>query len=197
MFKTVYISFFLLFAFGTTTFSQTIDLEENNDSDSLKTVTPSSTNDTPNDDPYGVFDIFDGNPGRAALYALILPGAGQVYNRQYWKVPVALAAEGLAIYNLSQEWQDYNQWDTDWKLMVNNQPPLNTTLTSIQAVKEIRDDERAERDQAWLYAIGVHIIVTADAFISRHLIEFDVDDDISIKMSPLAPIPGFNLVMNF
>lgn len=150
------------------------------------------------DDPYGVFDMFKGNPGKAALYSLIIPGAGQVYNKQYWKVPIVWAAEGAAIYNLVSKWQEYNRWDTDWKLLATNQPAMySTNMTSVTAVKEIRDDEREARDQAWLIVIGVHLIATADAFVSRHLIEFDVDDDITIIIDPISPVPGFNLTMNF
>lgn len=149
------------------------------------------------DDPYGVFDMFKGNPGKAALYSLVIPGGGQVYNKQYWKVPIAWAAEGVAIYNLVGKWQTYKRWDVDWKRMVVGETPINTALTNIEAVKEIRDDEREERDQAWLIVIGVHLIITADAFVSRHLIEFDVDDDITIEIDPISPYPGFNLTMNF
>src|SRR5271170_6668855 len=38
------------------------------------------------------------NPHRAALYSAILPGAGQVYNKKYWKVPIVWAAIGIPTY---------------------------------------------------------------------------------------------------
>ena len=38
---------------------------------------------------------FQPNPKKAGLYSAILPGMGQLYNRQYWKLPVIYA--GIAV----------------------------------------------------------------------------------------------------
>ena len=184
------ILFFLICTANTVTGQVAIDTSQQTE---IKTDSTQVTQ----DDPYGVFDMFKGNPGKAALYSLAIPGAGQVYNKQYWKVPIVWAAEGAAIYNLVDKWRVYNKWDEEWKRLVNNEAPLCVQNSDVTAVKRIRDDEREARDQAWLIVIGVHIIATADAFVSRHLIEFDVDDDISFKIDPISPYPGFNLTMTF
>src|SRR5919112_215336 len=34
------------------------------------------------------------DPGKATLRSLILPGWGQAYNREYWKIPIVYAAIG-------------------------------------------------------------------------------------------------------
>jgi len=163
--------------------------------DSTQTLTTDTTQ--LKDDPYGVFDMFQGNPGKAALYSLIIPSAGQIYNKQYWKVPLVLAAEGAAIYNLVDTWDTYRQWDTDWKLLVNDEMPMYTDNMDLASVKRIRDDRREKRDQAWIILIGVHVLGAADAFVSRHLIEFDVDDDITLIVDPAYNYPGVNITMNF
>jgi hypothetical protein len=41
----------------------------------------------------GFFSIFKGKPGKAALYSLIIPGGGQIYNKKWWKVPLALGID--------------------------------------------------------------------------------------------------------
>jgi len=163
----------------------------------IDTIQTASSDTLQQDDPYGVFDMFKGNPGKAALYSIVIPGAGQIYNKQYWKVPIALAAEGAAIYNLINTWESYDRWDTDWKLLVNMEDPLYTDNMDINSVKRIRDNRREKRDQAWIVLIGVHVLVAADAFVSRHLIEFDVDDDISLFVDPAYNYPGVNITMNF
>ena len=45
-------------------------------------------------------NVFQGEPGKAALYSFVLPGAGQLYNKRWWKAPLVWAGEGFAVYNL-------------------------------------------------------------------------------------------------
>lgn len=151
------------------------------------------------EEPYGFFEIFSGNPGKAALYSLIFPGAGQFYNKRYWKVPLALAAEGTAIFILSNNISEFRKWDQEWKFQVENgfNNPNVTSINNADTVKRIRDNARQQKDYAWVALIGIHIIITAEAFIDRHLIEFDVSDDLSFKLGPFAPTPGLQVVMNF
>lgn len=44
--------------------------------------------------------LFSGKPGKALTYSLLLPGAGQVYNKRIWKVPFVYAALGGSIYGI-------------------------------------------------------------------------------------------------
>ena len=44
------------------------------------------------------FDIFTGNPGKAAFYGLIIPGGGQIYNKKWWKLPLVYGLEGYLIF---------------------------------------------------------------------------------------------------
>src|SRR5450631_3063372 len=49
------------------------------------------------------------NYHRATLYSAILPGAGQVYNKKYWKVPIIYAALGIPAYFYFYNKDYYNQ----------------------------------------------------------------------------------------
>ena len=148
---------------------------------------------------FGLFDMFAGNPGKAALYSLVLPGAGQAYNKQYWKVPLALAAEGVTIFILIDNIRTYQKWNNEWAFQLANgtNNPDVTTVYDPSAIKNIRDNARQQKDYAWVALIGVHLIVTAEAFISRHLIEFDVDDDLSFRIQPSRYSAGVAVVINF
>ncbi len=46
---------------------------------------------------------------KATLYSAILPGAGQVYNKKYWKVPIVYAAIGIPAYFYFYNKDYYNQ----------------------------------------------------------------------------------------
>jgi len=147
------------------------------------------------EDPYGMLSMFKGNPGRAALYSLVLPSAGQIYNKRYWKVPLVLGAEAASIYYLIKSINTYREWDDCWKGLANDMVCPGFDASQIATVKDIRDRARTNKDNQWLIFLGVHLIVTADAFIDRHLIEFDVSDDLSIKLSDQSL--GLGLVYSF
>ena len=55
--------------------------------------------------------IFEGNPGRAALYSLVIPGAGQAYNKKWFKIPLALTIDGAAGYWVYYTRKEYNEID--------------------------------------------------------------------------------------
>jgi len=132
--------------------------------------------------PFSFFKVFSGNPGRAALYSAILPGAGQAYNKKYWKVPIVLAAEGTAIGFIVYNQQKYRNWRLAHRLMSEGELPggyLGATTPS--QARLVRDQWAQRRDYAIIGTVAIHIIQIADAFIHRHLIEFDVSDDLSFN----------------
>ena len=52
------------------------------------------------------------NPQRALWLALVLPGAGQIYNRKYWKLPIIYGGFVGCIYALTWNnmmYKDYSQ----------------------------------------------------------------------------------------
>ena len=150
----------------------------------------------PKDNGYGVFSVFDGNPGRAALFSFVVPGLGQAYNKKWWKVPIAIGAEVITVSILVNNIREWRASDNLLRAVLRGERPLppNTTLTTLGT---IRSNARQNRDITWVALFGVHIIIAADAFVDRHLIEFDVSDDLSIKASPFTPYPGMNIVMTF
>ncbi len=148
------------------------------------------------DNGYGIFSMFEGNPGRAGLYSLVVPGLGQAYNKRWWKIPLAIGAEASVILILRNRIQAWNFWDDEYRRVLAGGIPTNQNST-LAGIRDTRNAARQNKDYAWIGLIAVHVIVAADAFVDRHLIEFDVDDDLTIKASPIAPYPGLNLVMTF
>ena len=66
-------------------------------------------------------NMFEGPPGRAALYSLILPGAGQIYNGSFWKAPIVWGLIGtmgtVVAYNTTQ----YKDLDTRYVSALNEE----------------------------------------------------------------------------
>ncbi len=142
----------------------------------------------------GILDMFDGNPGKAALYSAILPGAGQIYNKQYWKAPVMWGLQGTATTFMISNHLTYKRWDNGYKAFLRSEITDYRGLTNDVTIKNYRDLFRKYRDYSIIAMIAAHVVNIADAFASRHLIEFDVEDDISII--PSSGSMGIGIAIN-
>lgn len=150
----------------------------------------------PKKTPFSVLSMFSGNPGKAALYSLVVPSAGQLYNRKYWKVPIVLAAEGAVIAIVVDRVKVYNFWNQG---LIDKSSGLVDTVggrTSLTDIKSIRDRAQANRDYAIIGLVLVHFFQTAEAFVNRHLIEFDVSEDLSVTIPRDIPL-GLSLTYRF
>ncbi len=142
----------------------------------------------------GPLSMFAGNPGKAALYSLILPGAGQFYNKKYLKVPIVMGIEGAVIGLLVRNNNQYRRWDREANQKLNGTNPNPCTFSQAE-LESFRDRARRQRDITLISTILVHLFQVADAFIHRHLIEFDVDDDLGFEWH--APQNGIGLGITF
>ena len=147
----------------------------------------------------GVFSVlFKGKPGKAFLYSLILPGAGQVYNHSYWKVPIIYTSLGLLVYAINFNSRNYKRFDNAYHLRVdatkyNTDHPLEPPLAYTDEFKNILDlaginSYRQYYDKnLQLSYIGIGIVYLLngiEAFVDRHLQEFDVSKNLSLQYTP-------------
>ena len=132
------------------------------------------------------FDIFYGKPGRAAFYGLIVPGGGQIYNRKWWKLPLVYAVEGGTIYWIVLSTTEYNGFQREYLKKLNNASDFvgYRGVTDEGVLKSNRDKWRKQREYSWIIFIGGHLITIFEAFIDRHLMEFDVSDDLTFEPIP-------------
>jgi len=128
------------------------------------------------------------SPAKATVLSLILPGAGQVYNKKVWKVPIVYAALGGTIYAVSYNKRQYKKFRTAYLYRVDDDP--NTTdeyvdiVSNSQDLRTIRDYYRKNMELSYVGLSLVYILNATDAFVDAHLFEFDVGDDLSLRLSP-------------
>jgi len=125
------------------------------------------------------FDIFTGNPGRAAFYGLIIPGGGQIYNRKWWKLPLVYGLEGYLIYSIYTNTKSYNEYQEGYLKRLDGMEVDIDGNTEVQQLRRRRDAFRKSREYSWVFFIGGRLITIFEAFIDRHLMEFDVSDDLT------------------
>jgi len=145
------------------------------------------------------------SPRKATLYSTILPGAGQVYNKKYWKVPIVYAALGIPAYFYFDNKNWYRRCQYALAVAINLSTNGSVTPDSLNAVHpkllpfvrngqtnyiiNYRNEFRKDQDYSALFLLifwGLNIV---DATVDAHLKDFNVSDDLSFRIKP-AFIPG-------
>ena len=136
---------------------------------------------------------------RAMWLAIVLPGAGQIYNRKYWKLPIIYGGFVGCAYAITwnnQMYHDYSQayldiMDDDPNTQSYNQfLHLGATIdaSNIERYKEIfrkrKDKFRRWRDMGTFVMIGIYAFSVIDAYVDASLSEFDISDDLSLRVEP-------------
>ena len=133
-------------------------------------------------------------PRVATLKSLACPGLGQIYNKQYWKLPLVYGALGTTLGIAFWNNDRYQLWLTNFQTLSKNPndvtyiPPteveVNGQKYNLSNVTVRKDFYRRNRDYSYLFLAvfwGLNII---DANVSAHLKTFDMSDDISVKFEP-------------
>lgn len=134
------------------------------------------------DDPSGFKKIFSGRPGKAAKYSLMIPGWGQVYNRKIWKVPLVYALEGTAIYFLIDNRRKFKNFDSCYRGLVEGTGPETCGgIANVSDAFVVRQAFRKRRELSYVFIAGAHLFQAFEAYIDRHLVDFDIDENLSFK----------------
>ena len=144
------------------------------------------------------------DPQRALWLALVIPGAGQIYNRKYWKLPIIYGGFMGCIYALTWNNMMYKDYSQAYLDIMDSDPGtasynkflhLGATVTSANEVryrqlfKSRKDKYRRWRDMSFFVMLGVYAISVIDAYVDAELSVFDISKDLSLKVEP-AVIPN-------
>lgn len=130
-------------------------------------------------------------PKKATLYSAVLPGLGQAYNKKYWKIPVVYAGIGTIAYFIDMNSDGYR----NYRLAYDYKSGINTDVSdevisianrySNENLITIRDYYRRNVELSWIIMAlwyGLNII---DATVDAHFFEYDISDDLSLKVEPI------------
>ena len=139
------------------------------------------------------------NAKRAMWLAIVLPGAGQIYNRKYWKLPIVYGGFVGCAYAMrwnNQMFRDYSQaymdiMDDDPNTQSYNQflhlgaKIDDSNLQRYQTrFKKRKDRYRRWRDMSFFCLVGVYALSVIDAYVDASLSEFDISKDLSLRVEP-------------
>jgi hypothetical protein len=127
----------------------------------------------------------DHSPARATLLSATIPGLGQAYNKKYWKIPIVWGGLGAFGYFISWNNERYQYYRKNLIYEIEGDPDYpNETVLDQAALRSARDFYRRSRDQVALFGILFYMLQIVDAHVDAHLIEFDVNQDLSVKLEP-------------
>jgi len=116
------------------------------------------------------------SPMKATLYALVLPGMGQAYNKKYYKIPIVWAALGGVGYAISFNTQKYREARDEF-------------------VVDPSQDERALKywrrnlELSYIGLVVVYALQTLDAYVDAQLYNWNVNENLSMGVAPsLQPL---------
>ena len=139
------------------------------------------------------------DPKKALWLAIVIPGAGQIYNRKYWKLPIvyggfvgcayAMRWNNMMYKDYSQAYIDLTDNDPNTKSYERFQQFSNRiTQANIQRYQELfknrKNRFRRWRDLSFFVMCGVYAISIIDAYVDASLSEFDISDDLTMRVAP-------------
>lgn len=150
------------------------------------------------------------SPKKASIYSTVLPGMGQAYNRKYWKIPVIYTGFGLTYYFFHLNNTEYKRHK---QALIYRTDGDSTTIDEFEMENKIADTEdienrmnyyRKNRDLMVVCMALVYILNIVDASVDAHLYDFDVSDELSMRIEPKIyadahknNIFGAKLTLNF
>ena len=146
------------------------------------------------------------NPYRAAIYSFILPGAGQIYNKRYWKVPLVWGGFAALIYSVNYNKENYDCFNLAYGASVRNLPHKYEDFNpSSDALRNQRNSFNKNLQLTYIGFVALYALTALDAYVDAHLKNFDISDDLSLQLTLAnhgtttqpVPAPGIGIRLTF
>ena len=132
---------------------------------------------------------------KATTLALICPGAGQVYNKSYWRLPIVVGGFASTIYCIDWNNRGYQRFKKAYRLLAdyeanptlypNGSPDEFNGRYSASFLKNLRNSYRRNRDLCIILTAGLYILQAIDAHVDAHLRDYDISKDLSVSLTPM------------
>ena len=160
------------------------------------------------------------SPAKASLYSAIFPGLGQIYNRKYWKLPIVYAGFGALGYSVTFNMTNYSKYKNAYIDFTDELPETQSYLDVIsgslnpadfdpvlhpdtydpqqekwfgEQLDNNMDYYRRNRDLSYIGLVGLYLLNIVDATVDAHLFDYDIGNDLSMKIEPRLMYTGRNM----
>jgi len=155
------------------------------------------------------------SPAKASLYSAIFPGLGQIYNKKYWKLPF-----GALGYSVTFNLTNFSKYKNAYIDFTDDIPETQSYLDVIggnlnpadfdpvlhpetydsqqekwfsEQLKNNMDYYRRNRDLSYIGLVGLYLLNIVDATVDAHLFDYDIGNDLSMKIEPRLMYTGRNM----
>lgn len=146
-------------------------------------------------------------PARAAFYSAVLPGLGQAYNKQYWKIPIIYAGMAAGIYFYKQQDKEYDRFRnaykrrlagyTDDEFYGNGDEPIISNDRLINAQKSAQKSKSI----SLIVTVAFYLLNVVDANVDAHLRQYEVSEDLSLQpnfeVNPINAKPHYGMSLTY
>ncbi|MCL4481751.1 MAG: DUF5683 domain-containing protein [Bacteroidetes bacterium] len=169
------------------------------------------------------------SPKKASIYAALFPGLGQVYNGKYWKLPIIYGGYAGLIYLFGWNNNNYSDYFDAYRTIAKYQSvdlmsktdkdylnnlfkipywDMNVNPSHFEGfktqLKSGKDYYRRNRDMSIIAIAALHVLSIIDASVDANLFDFDISDDLSMRVDPMpmnfgrgSQVIGINVAFNF
>ncbi len=148
---------------------------------------------------------------KATTLSTILPGAGQIYNKSYWKVPFVMGGFATMAYVIDWNNRGYKRFGTAYDLVIDGDDTTTDEFDgrySAEFLRNLRDSYRRNRDLCIILTAGLYLLNIIDAHVDSQLKDYDISDDLSMELQPsllncyaqssrTRNVPGMTLSIRF
>ena len=122
-------------------------------------------------------------PSKAAFYSSVVPGLGQIYTRRYWMIPIIYGGLGASAYYFDYNKKEMNKYRTAYKRRLSGyfDDEYIDIIPENDKLLEGMKFHRRYKDFSFMFLVGTYILNIIDANVGAHLLQFNVNEDLSFK----------------
>ena len=126
------------------------------------------------------------SPKKATIMSAVLPGAGQIYNRKYWKLPIIYAGFGTLGYFIIANNNLYKEYKLAYKYKMDNDSTTidKYPLYSAEGLLQAKNYYRRNFEISCIFTGILYMLNVVDATVDAHLFDFDISNNLSLKIQP-------------
>jgi len=134
------------------------------------------------------------NPKVAGWLSTAIPGAGQIYNGQWWKVPIIYGGAATLVYFHNMNLRERNLFRDEFRFRLNHNDSVgNERLANWNSnqVSSAYNYYRRNLELVYILSGLLYFLNIIDAIVFAHLATFDVSDNLTMRIEPFA-LPDFS-----